>query len=461
MILIHAIYPSLNYIASTRSIGYVSIFFPFAALYLYHFNNYISASASSSIYINSTIFSSLLNLSPYLFALFFFISVCFVFLSSQQGSQFTISLILSLLFLDLDFGTFALAIMASASFFMLQFPVFNYGQHIFTHLMNRFHESEWILRTYGYIRYSYKRLSFAQFKSFISDAILHRYVVDNFLTPYKKSNWLVSFLAYRVYLYALAFLILFPNYSSISSLVLITKVVLATCLVPAVICNFQPLRGYGPPALYLNFFYPLVFFTFSSLTLNSINNGHSEMNYLVSMFMYDSLIMLFVMLYQLLASLFVLIKSTDFTTTVDTLIYYPERSTNVAVASVFNALVNTPLPDKALFSIITPELHLQSMVEAALLLRNQTTDRGVRPSLRLGWTMIDNLLYGFYSDYDSFTIKPQITDSHIRPDIILFDETRRYSKYYSRLSVTGKLMFKAGPLSLVDTRAYYSKNINE
>ena len=58
------------------------------------------------------------------------------------------------------------------------------------------------------------------------------------------------------------------------------------------------------------------------------------------------------------------------------------------------------------------------MVEAALLLRNQTTDRGVRPSLRLGWTMIDNLLYGFYSDYDSFTIKPQITDSHIRPDII-------------------------------------------
>ena len=77
--------------------------------------------------------------------------------------------------------------------FMLQFPVFNYGQHIFTHLMNRFHESEWILRTYGYIRYSYKRLSFAQFKSFISDAILHRYVVDNFLTPYKKSNWLVSF----------------------------------------------------------------------------------------------------------------------------------------------------------------------------------------------------------------------------------------------------------------------------
>ena len=130
LILIHAIYPSLNYIASTRSIGYVSIFFPFAALYLYHFNNYISASASSSIYINSTIFSSLLNLSPYLFALFFFISVCFVFLSSQQGSQFTISLILSLLFLDLDFGTFALAIMASASFFMLQFPVFNYGQHI-------------------------------------------------------------------------------------------------------------------------------------------------------------------------------------------------------------------------------------------------------------------------------------------------------------------------------------------
>ena len=116
--------------------------------------------------------------------------------------------------------------------------------------------------------------------------------------------------------------------------------------------------------------------------------------------MYDSLIMLFVMLYQLLASLFVLIKSTDFTTT-DTLIYYPERSTNVAVASVFNALVNTPLPDKALFSIITPELHLQSMVEAALLLRNQTIDRGVRPSLRLGWTMIDNLLYGFYSDYDS------------------------------------------------------------
>ena len=53
--------------------------------------------------------------------------------------------------------------------------------------MNRFHESEWILRSYGYIRYAYKLLTPAQLKSFISDALFHSYVIDNFRTPYKKS----------------------------------------------------------------------------------------------------------------------------------------------------------------------------------------------------------------------------------------------------------------------------------
>lgn len=459
LILIHAIYPTLNYIISTRSIGYVSIFFPAASLYLFYYSQSIAIGNIPDT--NSIFFSHILSLSPYLLGISFFASVCFVFLSSQQGSQFIISFILSILFLDSDLGTIILTIFVTASFFMLQFPIFNYGQQIFTHLMNRFHESEWILRSYGYIRYAYNCLSPAQFKLFISDAIFHSYIADNFLTPYKKTNWLVSFLVYRVYLYSLIYLIFLSDTPLLINLVLFTKIVLSTCLVPAVLCNFQPFRGYGPPALYLNFFYPLMFFVFSTLVLNSYRQGYIESNILVNTFLVDSFVMGFFMFSQLLVSLFRLVRSTDFSSAIDTLIFYPERLTNISVAKIFNSLVNSPVPKGSCLSVFTPELHLQSMVEAALLLRNETTDYGRRPSLRLGWTMIDNLLYGFYSDYDAFTVKPQITDSYIRPDIILFDDNRRYPAYYYNVCKSGKLLLKSGPLSLVNTRPYYSKNINE
>ena len=268
-------------------------------------------------------------------------------------------------------------------------------------------------------------------------------------------------MAYRVYLYSLVYIILVSNNSSILNSILFLKVVLATCLVPAVLCNFQPFRGYGPPALYLNFFYPLVFFAFSSLVLNSYNAGFVQSQLLVNIFLVDTTIMGACMLFHLLTYLFRLVKSTDYSSTIDTLIYYPERSINTSVAKVFNALVNSPLPKGSSLSIITPELHLQSMVEAALLLRAKTSDHGQKSSLRLGWTMIDNLLYGFYSDYDSFTVKPQVTESHIRPDIILFDDNRRYPPYYKQVFRAGKVLFRSGPLSLVDTRPYYSKNIKE
>lgn len=166
-------------------------------------------------------------------------------------------------------------------------------------------------------------------------------------------------------------------------------------------------------------------------------------------------------LFQIFKSLSLLLRSNISPFRSDTLTFYPEFEVNKSVAKVFNAIVNSPLPNSTSLTIITPELHLQSMLEAALLLRNKTTDFQKKPSLKLGWTMIDNLLYGFYSDYDAFTVKPKITDSHIRPDIILFDDNRSYPPYYDSVHKSGKTLFRSGPLSLVDTRSFYSKKINE
>ena len=71
--------------------------------------------------------------------------------------------------------------------------------------------------------------------------------------------------------------------SNTSSVNILLKIVISSALIPALLCNFNPLKGFGPPALYMNFFIAFVCLINGVVTEELIqqNNNTTILNVLI------------------------------------------------------------------------------------------------------------------------------------------------------------------------------------
>ena len=280
--------PSINYPVQTRSIGFFcsAVFALFLIVsfqenynpldlgFIFNTTNYpIDNSLGFASYLIGTVFS-ISVLSSLIF-------VCIR--SSQQGSQFLISLLVASCLISNNILTGSVALSA---FLAINMPMFQPSLETFNffraHIFNRLNDNIWYLSTYGVQKYkllSLTRLDLKEsFKSILSFNIIARSAHH---ARYKRS-WLSQLIENRILLYSFIALfygfvelkgVMISNDSSFNLLFLFT----AACIVPSALCCFRIFQGYGPPLHYIEFFTPFNWFALILyLHVNEVNNIYSN-----------------------------------------------------------------------------------------------------------------------------------------------------------------------------------------
>ena len=407
LFLLNALFPLINYTISTRSIGHFCTSLPLLALFLYYekFN-------SQSIVANNFLILAVL------------VTSLFVFLCSQQASQFFISICISTLIFDWNTGIKILATAGLAVFILIQFPKLNFFGHTSAVLLNRYYAQKWIEKTYGQFRYKLNILKGAQLKCLINDIFRFDYVTNNYETSYKKRNWLSLFLVHRTYLYSLLLIIFVNTRSTSSPEILLLKIILSSALMPALLCNFNPLKGFGPPALYMNFFAGFNCML-SCIILSSIIQNNTNVA-ATSLLMYLTFAdCLGITIKGILHTLKSVIKTFGQKIYVNQA--FADVPGNQQVTEIFNLLINLKANTKKDITIVTPEHHLQSLLEAACLIRQEL---GSSFLIKPAWQMIDSFQYGYYQDFVNHGVRIDVINKYAKPDLVLLDMNRPESSAY-------------------------------
>ena len=81
---------------------------------------------------------------------------------------------------------------------------------------------------------------------------------------------------------------------------------------------------------------------------------------------------------------------------------------NQEVTEIFSLLIKLNANSSKDITIVTPEHHLQSLIEAACLIRKEI---GCSLIIRPAWQMIDSFNYGYYQDFVNHGVRIDIIKS--------------------------------------------------
>lgn len=397
---------SINYPVQTRTIGFfcatvfalylivsfVADYNPLDIGFLFDANNYpISNSLDATAYAISSLFG-ICTLSSLIF-------VCTR--SSQQGSQFLISLLISASIISTTeyFAAILIGIFLAINIPMYQ-PSLDTINFYKTHILNRFNDNSWYLRTYGVQKY--KLLSFSSFHLLNSIKSILSFDIDPQSGQHHvryKSSWISQLLENRVLLYCLLILMNgFINARGIKisddfsfNLILLFS---SATIIPCILCCLRVFQGYGPPLHYIEFFTPFNWFAL----LIYINNN--EINHLgVSAILLDLLITTLVLIRKSIQFSIPIISyedKLDDVSTVDKFILKKER----VILEYVNLSVGKHTTNEHKFSTIKG--HYQMVLECSIILFSNKFKNPILGEAREmnPFPIIDSLDYSFYHHWD-------------------------------------------------------------
>lgn len=427
---IDQLFPRKSYLVNTRSIGYFS-----TVLLLFIINIYFNSS-----FISFGVFSSELvvprptyDLMPYFVSISISLLLIVVTRSSQQGSQLTFGLIISsVLFAS---GNHWASLIACSSLFavllQLQFPKLDTIPYYITHFYNRYHELTWSLRTYGKFRYAIKTIPKQWYGKLINIFLSFNTESNFYPIPLHKRNWLILLLINRVYLYTLLLFvgsIMAPEVAVLSTSLPYLLMLVSSSIFPAILCNFRPFQGYGPPNHYLDFFSSFAWiFLFRTLYEFSSLFYQSKFYSFIFYFVCSEIVVWIILNYSRL-------MITLFSSSVD-------RSTNSSLFLTrippFSEFIPIGLRNLSKFILESKfstetyiscfEYHYQNPIESLLFMRYRySKSQSVYNTLREDQylvpllPMVDSKSYSFYNDCDHFTYR--LSSSLInKPQIIVLN----------------------------------------
>lgn len=338
LIIVDFFFNSVEYPVQTRSIGFyltsqlLTLIVAYIHLPVYLLNTF---SLDLSLY---SIFNSSIAI---IFFLIFTVVITSIFVlvtrSSQQGSQFSISIVVSILFLptlenlSVLFPLKGLLIISLISSALIQqlYPWLDSTNFYISHLYNRLSESAWRFRTYGHSPYrifEFLRKPTLSSSTYLKDMIRNllcfnlQIGASSKMQSFLKHNIIFQIFQIRFYLYSALFLIIYYNspyleYNERFILNLIC-VVFAATVVPSILCCFKPFLGYGPPLHYIEYFAPFIILLSSLFTVQFFES----LNFISAVFYFD-------------LSLYLAFNSYSF--------LFRPRVLNIASSSQFNANLST------------------------------------------------------------------------------------------------------------------------
>ena len=259
-------FPAKPYTVQTRSIGFCASYILCSTILILISHNFnplaFDFSQDLAFLSHDIVLQNLFRVNVYSISIISLASLLFIsFRSSQQGSQFIISMLLTVcILLPSDF----LIPVISSVFLTISLPLSQVNldslNFFRAHLNNWINESAWYLRTYGPQKYKFLQVNsiakwsyFKQLFSFNIDPS-----TGNRHAAY-KSSWFLQLMENRGFLYSLYFISFYflsgqdINYDSKFILLLFTTV---SCIAPSILCCTRFFQGYGPPLHYIEFFTP-------------------------------------------------------------------------------------------------------------------------------------------------------------------------------------------------------------
>ena len=224
---------------------------------------------------DSPVLQTVFRLAVYSFSIISLASLILItFRSAQQGSQFVVSMLITLCILLPD--TYIVPILSSLffalciSFSQLSLDSLNFFR---AHWNNRKNDSSWYIRTYGNQKYKFINLKLIGTWSYlrklfsfdINPGTGHNHVRY-------KSSWLSQLIENRCFLYSLCIIGLHfinPRLQTHDSSLLLVLFTTISCIAPSVLCCSRFFQGYGPPLHYIDFFTPFNYISLLALVVNS------------------------------------------------------------------------------------------------------------------------------------------------------------------------------------------------
>ena len=432
-----------NYPIQTRNIGYYCVSVLAILIIIIHSFEYnpldldfLSSFQDFNIY---NIWDFLLHISASTFSLVSLSCLIFIcFRSSQQGSQLIISLLISLCLVGKsEITTPVLIALTLVIFLPLYYPYLDSLNFYKSHLLNRRYDYEWLLKTYGPLKYQYfsflKVDLIACLKSIFSFDLEPRSGKHD--ARYKRS-WLMQLLENRSFIYMAYFLIVsfievggcnidlaINTFKSFDLLLIFSAALIA----PSFICCLRIFQGYGPPFHYIDFFSPLGWFTLTVfISSNKFNNVFCS-------------IILFDLLIITLRLLITNFKTFDFE---------PSQSDNLEETSLLNKFI---LPkERTIFNYIEKTIstedisnlsfavaigHYNMPLEAFIIIISNSVQPKFKALVRgtHAFPLIDSLTYSFYNHWQwIFTNSFSIINSNVTR--IFFDsESKREINYIMKI----------------------------